>query len=263
VCSRKPVDGVKVTGSSRGDIVRAMKRRDWEDQAENWVRWARTPGHDSYEDYGPAFHIDIVPAAGRRTLDLGCGEGRVARDLMGRGHRVVGIDASSTLVRHARDADPAGRYLVGDAAALPFRDATFDLIVAYNTLMDFDDLPAAMGEAARVLESGGRLCACVLHPTAEAGAFSSHEPDSPFVITHDYFERRGYRETFERAGLTMTFSSWTYPLQAYAGIMEDAGLLIERIREPKLREEAIALDRGEARWARLPLFLFLRAVKPG
>ena len=240
-----------------------MKRRDWEDQAESWVRWARTPGHDSYADYGPGFLDGIVPPAGHRTLDLGCGEGRVARDLASRGHLVVGVDASPTMVSHARDADSAGRYLVADAAALPFRDAGFDLIVAYNTLMDFDDLPAAMSEAARVLEPGGRLCVCVLHPTAEAGAFASHEPNSPFVITHDYFERRSYREPFERDGLTMTFSSWTYPLQAYAGIIEDSGLLIERIREPMVPEEAIALDPGEARWARLPLFLFLRAVKPG
>jgi SAM-dependent methyltransferase len=240
-----------------------MKRGDWEGQAENWLQWARSPGHDSYADYGPAFFRDLVPAAGRRTLDLGCGEGRVARNLADRGHRVVGIDASPTLLRHAREADVAGGiYLIADAAALPLPDGAFDLVVAYNTFMDFDDLPAAVKEAARVLERGGRLCACVLHPTAEAGRFATREPDSPFVITHDYFENRTYLEPFERGGLSMTFSSSTYPLQDYARVIEDAGLLIERIREPKAPHEAIASDLGETRWARLPLFLFLRAVKP-
>jgi ubiquinone/menaquinone biosynthesis C-methylase UbiE len=163
----------------------------------------------------------------------------------------VGIDASPTLLRHAHEADLAGgRYLVADAAALPLRDAAVDLVVAYNTFMDFDELPAAIKEAARVLERGGRLCACVLHPTAEAGRFATREPDSPFVITYDYFEHRSYREPFERSGLSMTFSSSTYPLEEYASMIEDAGLLIERIREPKFLE-SIEVGRS-APWSMPP-----------
>jgi hypothetical protein len=50
----------------------------WEDQAENWLAWARTPGHDAYWSYRDAF-FPLLPAPGRRTLEVGCGEGRVAR----------------------------------------------------------------------------------------------------------------------------------------------------------------------------------------
>jgi SAM-dependent methyltransferase len=242
--------------------VRRVKRRDWEEQAENWMWWARAPEHDSYVDYAEAFLDELVPAAGDRTLDLGCGEGRVARDLAGRGHRVVGIDASPTLLAFARDADSAGRYLIADAAALPFPDGTFELVVAYNTLMDFDDLHGAVREAARVLVPGGRLCACVVHPVAEAGAFEDRSADARFVLEHDYLRPRHYRETFTRSGLTMTFSSSAYPLEGYAKALEAAGLLIERIREPAVRDEAVAADPAEARWSRVPAFLFLRAVKP-
>jgi SAM-dependent methyltransferase len=76
----------------------------WEWQADRWLRWARTPGHDSYWHYREAFFDAIVPEPGRRTLEVGCGEGRVARDLADRGHRVVAVDASPTLVGHAADA---------------------------------------------------------------------------------------------------------------------------------------------------------------
>ena len=56
-----------------------MQRDSWQEQAENWIAWARTPGHDSYHHYGERFLNEVCPAPGQRTLDVGCGEGRVTR----------------------------------------------------------------------------------------------------------------------------------------------------------------------------------------
>ena len=162
----------------------------WEWQADDWARWARTPGHDAYWLFRDLFFDAIVPAPGRLTLEVGCGEGRVARDLAQRGHTMVALDASPTLTAMAAAADPGGRYVVGDAAALPFGDGCFDTVVAYNSLMDVADMPASVQEASRVLEPGGRLCICVTHPTADAGKFQSKEPDAPFVIPGAYLGRR-------------------------------------------------------------------------
>jgi SAM-dependent methyltransferase len=234
----------------------------WEWQADRWLRWARTPGHDAYWHYRDAFFDAIVPEPGRRTLEVGCGEGRVARDLGHRGHRVVAVDVSPTLVGHAADAEPGGRYLVADAAALPFRDASFDAVVAYNSLMDVDDMPAAVAEAARVLEPGGRLCVCVTHPTADAGRFTGTEPDAPFTIPGAYLGRHRFEEdTFERDGLEITFIGWRNALEEYAAALEAAGLLVERLREPAAPPAAVASRPSYLRWQRLPLFLHLRAVK--
>ncbi|HEU4399586.1 MAG TPA: class I SAM-dependent methyltransferase [Actinomycetota bacterium] len=234
----------------------------WEWQAERWLRWARTPGHDAYWHYREGFFAEIVPEPGRRTLEVGCGEGRVARDLGHRGHRMVAVDASPTLVGHAADANPDGRYLVADAAALPFRDGSFDAVVAYNSLMDVDDMPAAVAEAARVLDTGGRLCVCVTHPTADAGRFAGDEPAAPFTIPGAYLGRHRLEEdTFERDGLEITFTGWRYALEEYAGALEAAGLLVERLREPAAPPAAVALRPSYRRWQRLPMFLHLRAVK--
>ncbi|MBD0329841.1 MAG: methyltransferase domain-containing protein [Thermoleophilia bacterium] len=227
----------------------------WEREAERWIAWARTPGHDGYQSYSEPFFAEIVPPPGRRTLEVGCGEGRVARDLRARGHDVVAVDAVPRLVEAARDADPDGEYLVADATQLPFADAGFDLVVAHNTLMDVEDMPAAVGEAARVLERGGRIAVRVTHPLSDAGRFASGDPDAPFVIHGSYFGRRRFEATVERAGLTMTFSYWTYPLEDYVGALAAAGLLVERLREPRP-----ALERS--RRQRIPNFLDLRAVKP-
>ncbi|MEA2123907.1 MAG: hypothetical protein QOI80_689, partial [Solirubrobacteraceae bacterium] len=71
---------------------------EWEARAGDWVAWTRTPGHDQYfhRFNWPAF-LDLLPAPGRATLDLGCGEGRAGRSLRELGHRVTGIDAAPTL----------------------------------------------------------------------------------------------------------------------------------------------------------------------
>ena len=237
------------------------REEGWEREAENWVRWTRTPGHDAYWHYRAPFFDHIVPASGRGTLEIGCGEGRVARDLAARGHVVTAVDASPTLLRYAREADPHGQYLVANAAALPFADGAFDLVVAYNALMDIADMPGAVREAARVLEPGGRFSICVTHPLNDAGAFAGGEQDAPFMIRGAYLGHHSHEEMFERDGLRMTFRGWSYALEEYTGALEAAGFLIERLREPAAPPEVVAARESYRRWQRVPMFLHLRAIK--
>jgi hypothetical protein len=127
--------------------------------------------------------------------------------------------------------------------------------------MDVADMPAAVHEASRVLEPGGRVCVCVTHPTADAGKFQSKEPDAPFVIPGSYLGRHRMEDVFERGGLQVTFAGWRYSLEEYARALEDAGLLIERLREPAAPPAALRSRPGYERWQRLPNFLHLRAIK--
>jgi len=185
----------------------------------------------------------------------------VTRDLVARKHRVIGIDSSPTLIRYAREADPSGRYELADAASLPFADASFDLVIAYNSLMDITDMPGAVREAARVLEPAGRFCISVTHPLNDAGLFESAEPDAAFIIRGSYFGRRPFEGHYERDGLEMTFRGWMYALEDYCRALESAGFLVERVREPAASDDAVDKQPGYRRWRRLPLFLQLRAVK--
>ncbi len=158
----------------------AQEGRDWEDEAENWVRWARTPRHDVYDLYSPTFFEEVVPPVSARTIEIGCGEGRVVRDLVERGHRVVGLDPSPTLLSYARRADEGSSYVVARGEALPFSDDVFDVVVAYNSLQNVDDLPRVVAEAARVLTPGGRFCVCIAHPMTDVpNRFESDDPQHP------------------------------------------------------------------------------------
>jgi ubiquinone/menaquinone biosynthesis C-methylase UbiE len=136
--------------------------RAWEDNAAAWVTWARVPGHDSYWRFHRNLFLGIVPPPSDRTLDLGCGEGRLARDLAAQGHDVVGVDASPTMLAAAQEASPEMELHLADAADLPFPDASFALVVAFMSLQDVDDLAGAVRESARVLATGGRLCLAIV-----------------------------------------------------------------------------------------------------
>lgn len=232
-----------------------MTLRDaWEAEAENWVRWARAPGHDSYWRFHRDRFLGLLPPPGRLTVDVGCGEGRFPRDLRALGHRVVAIDGSERLIEYARQADPAGDYRVADAARLPLDDRSADLVTAFMSLHDIDDMEAAVREAARILAPGGRICAALVHPINSAGRFTEHTPTAPFVIRDSYFDHRRYADRVERDGLIMTFTSVHRPMQAIVGAFEAADLLIDR-----LVELGDPNDSPGDRWTRIPLFLHLRA----
>lgn len=232
---------------------------DWEREAKNWVTFARRED-DAYWEYSPSF-FELVPPPGRATLEIGCGEGRVTRDLAARGHRMTSADASPTLLAAAEEALPEAEYVLADAAALPFEDDSFDLVVAYNSLIDIQDMPGAVRETARVLTPDGRFCICVTHPLADAGLFEARNADAPFVITGSYLDSRRVACEVERDGLTMKFWGWSYPLSDYTRALEAAGLVIEALREPKQRDDIVADDPAEKRWQRVPQFLYMRAVR--
>jgi ubiquinone/menaquinone biosynthesis C-methylase UbiE len=99
-----------------------MSLRDaWAQRAPDWVRWAREPDHDSYWRHHRDQFLPLVPPPGRLTLDIGCGEGRLARDLTERGHRVIGIDVGPTMLEAARAESPEFEFVEADARSCPSR----------------------------------------------------------------------------------------------------------------------------------------------
>jgi 2-polyprenyl-3-methyl-5-hydroxy-6-metoxy-1,4-benzoquinol methylase len=122
----------------------AADREHWARFAEEWVAWARRPNHDSFWSYQHSL-ADFIGAGAGAALDLGCGEGRVARELLALGYRVTAVDPVRELLDAARQVRSAHHYAVAEASRLLFNDGSFDLVVAYNALMDVEDLAASVG----------------------------------------------------------------------------------------------------------------------
>ena len=120
----------------------------WSQNATQWIASARTPGHDAFWSYRSAFLAFIGEGKGD-AIDVGCGEGRVARLLKECGYKVTATDPVELFVEAAREVNSADLYRVAAAAELPFEDASFDLAVAYNVLMDVENVPAAVKEMRR------------------------------------------------------------------------------------------------------------------
>jgi ubiquinone/menaquinone biosynthesis C-methylase UbiE len=87
------------------------------------------------------------------VLEVGCGTGHITRWLAERGFRVVGVDLSRVMLREAARRD-GQRYVLGDALALPFDRASFDIVAMITTLEFVADQPQALDEAVRVARAG-------------------------------------------------------------------------------------------------------------
>jgi len=94
--------------------------------------------------------------SGLRLLELGCGEGALLRTLQHHGaDRVVGVEIDRGRAAYATAYAPVA---VGDAAALPYRDGSFDVVFAFTSLSSMPDRDGrrfAFAEAMRVLRPGG------------------------------------------------------------------------------------------------------------
>jgi ubiquinone/menaquinone biosynthesis C-methylase UbiE len=107
--------------------------------------------------------LDLVgPVAGRRILDLGCGDGLLAWMLADRGARAVGLDVDRAMLdvasaRSLRSQRKRPRFVEGRIEQLPFRDGSFDVVVIVTVLCLVADRAGAVREAALVLRPGGRL----------------------------------------------------------------------------------------------------------
>lgn len=92
-----------------------------------------------------------------RLLDVGCGAGYISRLLDGCDFDIAGFDITLAMIERARAASPVGAFVAADAAAIPFRENTFDAVAVSGVLHHLADYSAALREAAACLKPGGMM----------------------------------------------------------------------------------------------------------
>jgi SAM-dependent methyltransferase len=231
----------------------------WNEHAQEWIDWVRAPDcQDSYWRFHRDRFLSLVPPLkpDQVIIDIGCGEGRVARDLQQLDRTVLGIDLSPAMCQAAASHDQRTPVLQGDAASLPLRDNSVDCAVAFMSLQDIDDMTAAVKEIARVLKDGASLAMAIVHPLYSAGRFSVPQDNGEgvFELKRTYFQPKRLVSTDSHGSLHMTFFREHRPLQAYFNALTKADLHLQEVLE--LSDE----DEGRHRDG-IPMFLDIVATR--
>jgi len=125
--------------------------------------WGRAP--QAWADYQepqmrPIYEVTLEalePLPGKALLDAGCGAGLVVRLAADRGAIVSGLDASAPLLAVARGRIPGADLRTGEIEALPYGDASFDIVTAFNAIQYASDPAAAVRQLAGVCRPGGQV----------------------------------------------------------------------------------------------------------
>jgi SAM-dependent methyltransferase len=127
--------------------------RLWSQAVRDWVEICEPmsePLHD-------ATFAALAPLSGLTLLDVGCGSGSVLSAAAGQGAHVCGLDAAPAMIEVARDRLPEADLHVGDMEEMPFGDATFDVVTAFNAVQFAESPRVALDEMVRVTRPGGRV----------------------------------------------------------------------------------------------------------
>ena len=235
----------------------------WEDAA-GWWQATFTDGADAeYEE-------QILPLAAehlagtRSVLDVGTGEGQVARLASAPevgARRSVGVDpAWSQLVVARRRGGGAG-FVRAEATALPFPAGAFDAVVACLVFEHIGSLDVAVSEVGRVLVDGGRFLFFLNHPLLQA-------PGSGWIddhILHEQYWRIGpylvEDHSIEELDKGVHIPFVHRPLSRYVNAMAANGLLVTCMEEPAPPPGFLARAQEYEAAATIPRLLFLRAEK--
>lgn len=235
----------------------------WETHAAWWQENFTDGADPEYEEQIIPLVVQHLDGA-RRVLDVGTGEGQLARVAARTdGRTVVGLDPSLAQIEEACRRGGRVSYLRGAATALPFAASSFDAVVACLVFEHIEAVDEALTEVGRVLESGGRFLFFLNHPLLQA-------PNSGWIDDHileeQYWRIGPYliediRDEEIAPGVVLPFVH--RPLSRYVNAMVDAGLVIERMEEPPPPPGFIERAHEYAEAASIPRLLLLVARRKG
>ena len=191
------------------------------------VQFAASPVHHSQA----ALDLLVDAAAPKPTdvsLDVACGPGSVVMTFAGRVSRAEGLDATEAMLDEARKLVAASgtanvAWHRGDAYALPFADASFDIVSCRYAFHHMQEPARALAEMIRVCRPGGRVVVCdavASDDPAKAAALNAMERHRD-PSTVEFRPLASYTDAYRDAGLPV-------PELSFYGVPVEREGLVER-----------------------------------
>lgn len=234
----------------------------WEAHAEWWQRQFTDGVDPEYTEQILPLIAQHLPTAGR-MIDVGCGEGQVARVAAELGLDVLGVDPALSQVLVARERAGGPTYVQGSATDLAVEDASADVVVACLVFEHIADVDTALAEVSRVLRPGGRFLFLLNHPllqTPGSGWIDDQILDPP----EQYWRIGPYlteADTIEEVEHDVFIRFYHRPLHRYLNAAYDAGMGLVRMEEPSPPPGFLARAEEYEDAASVPRLLFLRFEK--
>ena len=240
----RPDPAVRV---DRRDVGEAESRRangpDWDRYADEYQSTHGEFLGDIGFVWGPEGHTEadlgvLGDVSGLDVLEVGSGAGQCSRWVGAQGGRPVGLDLSMRQLQHSRRIDTETGIAVpsvrGTATALPFRDASFDVVFcSFGALQFVSDIDNAVAETARVLRPGGRYAFSITHPTRWMFPDDPEEPG--LVASQSYWDRTPYVEIDDATGV-VSYVEHHRTLGDWVALLAGHGFVITDLLEPEWPE---------------------------
>lgn len=186
---------------------------------EYWTRrWDDIPADVPMQNrtvYPLKYAEQAVTANDGAILEAGCGAGRILRYYHENGYNITGIDFIDVAVEKLRSVDPTLKVETGDVTQLRFADASFRYLLAFGLYHNLEHgLTEAVGETARVLQKGGRVCA-------------SFRADNIQTRLTDWLTERRARKSGKTMG--KAFHKMNLTRREFAALFERAGFVVESV----------------------------------
>ncbi|WP_405062401.1 class I SAM-dependent methyltransferase [Kribbella sp. NBC_01505] len=178
--------------------------------------------------------LELLGEGSGPCLDIGCGTGRNFGTIRASGREVVGLDYSGDQLRLARTRTD-GPLMIGDAAALPFPDESFDTVMVMWISTDVDDFGDVLREATRVLRPGGVFIEYGVHPCFN-GPHVVYNDDDGSRTAHGSYRQPGWHQPapyWGEGGIRQHIGMSHVPLADYLNAFLTTGLTLERFIEPE------------------------------
>jgi SAM-dependent methyltransferase len=203
----------------------------WNESAASWIASMGESGDFSRQFVLDAPMLARIKGRGFKTaLDVGCGEGRFCRMLRDENIKTVGIDPTPALIARALELDPGGDYRVCRAEDLDAAAGSFDLVVAYLSLIDISDVSRAAARFINALRPGGTVLIANLtsFSTATVDGWTTDEDGQQRFSIDNYLEERA--EWVAWRGIQIR--NWHRPLSSYMSLFLEHGLILRHFDEP-------------------------------